>query len=85
MRPTADRTLLVTVMLANNETGAIQPLAELASLAKARGALVHTDHTSTARQATRLHDPRKRKVGHLAGRNHCERRLAHLGRVEDGA
>ena len=34
---------LVSVMLANNETGVIQPVAEVARLAKARGALVHCD------------------------------------------
>lgn len=34
---------LVSVMLANNETGAIQPLAELARLAKRQGAWLHTD------------------------------------------
>ena len=37
------RTGLVSVMLANNETGAIQPIAELAKLTKAHGALLHTD------------------------------------------
>lgn len=37
------RTGLVSAMLANNETGAIQPIAELAALAKAHGALIHTD------------------------------------------
>jgi cysteine desulfurase len=36
-------TKLVSVMLANNETGAIQPVGKLARLAKAHGALVHTD------------------------------------------
>ncbi len=36
-------TRLVSVMLANNETGTIQPLAELAAIAHAAGALVHTD------------------------------------------
>jgi cysteine desulfurase NifS len=36
-------TILVSVMLANNETGAVQPIAELAGLAHARGALFHTD------------------------------------------
>ncbi len=41
-------TRLVSVMLANNETGAIQPLAELARLAKARGILVHTDAVQAA-------------------------------------
>ncbi len=34
---------LVSVMLANNETGVIQPVAEFAALARARGALVHCD------------------------------------------
>lgn len=36
-------TRLVSVMHANNETGAIQPLAALAELAHAHGALMHTD------------------------------------------
>ncbi len=34
---------LVSVMLANNETGVIQPVRELVQLAQAHGALVHTD------------------------------------------
>ncbi len=38
-----DKTCLVSVMLANNETGSIQPIAELASVAKERGVLFHTD------------------------------------------
>ena len=38
-RPTA----LVSVMLANNETGALQPIAELAALAHAAGAWFHCD------------------------------------------
>jgi cysteine desulfurase NifS len=37
------RTCLVSIMLANNETGSIQPLTELATLAHAHGALFHTD------------------------------------------
>jgi cysteine desulfurase len=36
-------TKLVSVMLANNETGVIQPVAELAALAHGAGALFHTD------------------------------------------
>jgi cysteine desulfurase len=36
-------TLLVSVMHANNETGTIQPIAELAALAHDAGALFHTD------------------------------------------
>lgn len=36
-------TLLVSAMLANNETGAIQPVQELAQIAHEHGALFHTD------------------------------------------
>ncbi len=36
-------TLLVSVMLANNETGALQPVRELAQIARAYGAFFHTD------------------------------------------
>jgi cysteine desulfurase len=38
-----ERTALVTVMHANNETGTIQPIAESAAAAHAAGALMHTD------------------------------------------
>ena len=38
-----DDTAIVSVMHANNEIGTIQPVAELAALARERGALVHTD------------------------------------------
>ncbi len=38
-----DDTTLISLMLANNETGTIQPLAEAAALARSRGALVHCD------------------------------------------
>jgi cysteine desulfurase len=36
-------TRLVTLVLACNETGALQPLAEIAAACRARGVLVHTD------------------------------------------
>ncbi|MBN1886042.1 MAG: selenide, water dikinase SelD [Candidatus Krumholzibacteriota bacterium] len=36
-------TVLVSVMHANNEVGTIQPIAELAAIARGRGALFHTD------------------------------------------
>ena len=38
-------TILVSIMLANNEIGAIQPLAEIGRLCKERGVLLHTDAT----------------------------------------
>ena len=40
-----DDTLLVSVMLANNEIGVLQPIAEIAALCKQRGALLHCDAT----------------------------------------
>jgi cysteine desulfurase len=38
-----DETALVSVMHANNEIGTVQPVADLARIAHARGALFHTD------------------------------------------
>ena len=38
-----DRTILVSVMAANNEIGVLQPMKEIAALAHSRGVLVHTD------------------------------------------
>ena len=39
----SDETRLVSVMHANNETGAIQPIAAIASVAHERGIIMHTD------------------------------------------
>ncbi len=39
---------LISIMLANNETGVIQPVAEAARLARAAGALVHCDAVQAA-------------------------------------
>ncbi len=39
----SDSTLLVSVMLANNEIGTIQPVREIAAIAASRGVLVHSD------------------------------------------
>lgn len=40
-----DRTLLISIMLANNEVGTIQPLAEIGRIAEEHGILFHTDAT----------------------------------------
>jgi len=39
----SEKTALVSVMFANNETGVMQPIAEVVQIARAKGALVHTD------------------------------------------
>jgi len=41
-------TVLVSIMLANNETGTLQPVAELARIAHAAGTLFHTDAAQAA-------------------------------------
>jgi cysteine desulfurase len=41
-------TILVSVMHANNEVGTVQPVPEIARLARERGALVHTDAAQSA-------------------------------------
>ena len=44
----SDDTALVSIMHANNEIGTIQPIAELARLARERRAIFHTDAVQTA-------------------------------------
>lgn len=44
-RALTDRTILISVMLANNEIGTIQPVEAIGRLAKERGVLFHTDAT----------------------------------------
>ena len=43
-----DRTLIVSVMAANNEIGVVQPLADIAARCRVVGALLHTDATQAA-------------------------------------
>src|SRR5712675_2056359 len=43
-----DKTILVSIMYANNEIGVIQNIPEIGKIAKAKGVLVHTDGTQAA-------------------------------------
>lgn len=43
-----DETAVIALMLANNETGVIQPLADAVRIARARGVLVHCDGVQAA-------------------------------------
>lgn len=47
-----DTTCLVSVMYANNETGAIQPIREIGALCRKRGVLFHTDAVQAAGHLT---------------------------------
>jgi cysteine desulfurase len=42
-RALTDKTILVSVMLANNEVGTVQPLAEIGKITRERGIVFHTD------------------------------------------
>ena len=42
-RAITDKTILVSVMLANNEVGTVQPIAEIGKITRARGVLLHSD------------------------------------------
>lgn len=52
-----EQTVLVTIMHANNETGTLQPIAEIAHIAHQYGALIHTDASqSVGKIPTRVTD-----------------------------
>lgn len=56
-RAITGRTILITVMHANNEVGTIQPIAEIARIVRAHGILFHTDAAqSVGKIATRVED-----------------------------
>ena len=43
-----DKTVLITIMAANNEIGVLQPVAEIGAIAKEKGVLFHTDAVQVA-------------------------------------
>ena len=60
-----DQTALVSVMHANNEIGTVQPVADLARIAQARGALFHTDAVQSVGEDSRRR-PRARRRSAVA-------------------
>ena len=56
-RAITPRTILITVMHANNEVGTLQPIQEIAAIARERGILFHTDAAQSVGKApTRVSD-----------------------------
>ncbi len=51
-----EQTVLITIMHANNETGTLQPIAEIAKVAHRHGVLVHTDAAQSAGKIPTLVD-----------------------------
>jgi len=54
------KTILISIMYANNEIGVIQPIQEIGKIAKEKGVLFHTDGVQAigkvfSRRATRQH------------------------------
>lgn len=47
-RAITDKTILVTIMTANNEIGVLQPIREIGAICKERGVLFHTDGVQAA-------------------------------------
>jgi cysteine desulfurase len=57
LKAITDRTLLITVMHANNEVGTIQPIREISRIARERGVVLHTDAAqSVGKIETRVND-----------------------------
>ena len=61
-----DKTILVSVMLANNEIGTVQPLEEIGKITRERGVLLHSDAVQGSRQGRvrRPEDERRPRVAH---------------------
>ncbi len=56
-RAITDRTILITVMHANNEVGTVQPIRQIAAIARERGVTSHTDAAqSVGKIATNVDD-----------------------------
>jgi cysteine desulfurase len=47
-RAITDRTILISIMMVNNEVGVVQPIAEIGRMARARGIIFHTDAVQAA-------------------------------------
>ena len=71
-----DKTILVTIMAANNEIGVIQPIAEIGAIAKEKGVLFHTDAVQAVGKVPFDVNELKRRPGVAHARTRCTARRA---------
>ena len=71
-----DKTILVSIMYANNEIGVLQPIAEIGKIAKAKGVLVHTDATQAVGKSPGQRDRRTTSIWPRFRRTRCTGRRA---------
>jgi cysteine desulfurase len=70
-RAITPKTILISIMYANNEIGVVQPIAEIGKIAKEKGIFFHVDGVQPARAAFRDYRRRRPRARHAFG--HAQR------------